>query len=111
MHAGPRVPVPATDVESTMTSFSTVTISWSISGVAYTPETYAVKYGTNELHLTQRSAIISSSEGTTRYSLELTQLQDSTQYYFQVESNNTVGSISSEIQTFEVQNACKIYNQ
>ena len=101
------MPVVASSIESTVTSFSTVTIAWSVSSVSYTPETYAVVYGTSQSNLVQRSSTVSSVSGTTDYSVELANLQDSTLYYFKVESNNSVGSTESDIQTFEVHNACK----
>ena len=76
--------------------------------MAYTPETYTVVYGTNQLNLDQRSDSVNGTSGTTHYSVELTQLQHSTQYYYQVESVNTVGRTYSEIiESFEIQNACK----
>lgn len=105
--SGPTVPDSATNIESTVTSFSTVTISWSVPRVAYTPETYTVVYGTNKLNLDQRSTTTSGVSGTTHYSTELTQLQHSTLYYFWVESTNTIGSTNSETRPFEVQNTCK----
>ena len=64
-------------------------------------------YGTNQLNLNQRSTSTSGSTGVNHYSVELTQLQHGTVYYFQVESTNTIGSVSSETRSFEVQNACK----
>ena len=92
---------------STVTSFSTVNISWSVSRVAYTPETYTVVYGTNQLNLNQRSTTVVGASGTTRYSVELTQLQHSTLYYFQVESTNIIGTTYNETGSFVVPNACK----
>ena len=107
LFSGPASPDAAANIESTATSFSTVTISWSVSRVAYTPETYTVVYGTNQLNLNQRSTTVVGASGTTRYSVELTQLQHSTLYYFQVESTNTIGTTYSETRSFEVQNACE----
>ena len=106
-HVGPVVPVAATNIESTVTSFSTVILAWTVPRVAYTPETYTVVYGTNQLSLDQRSDSVNGTSGTTHYSVELTQLQHSTQYYYQVESVNIAGFTQSDIADFEVQNACK----
>ena len=64
-------------------------------------------YGTNRINLNQRSTSVRGITGVSGYSTELTQLQHSTVYYFQVESTNTIGSTRSEIGSFEVQNACK----
>ena len=107
MGSGPRSPLAATSIGSIVTSFSAATISWSVSRVAYTSETYTVVYGTNRINLDQRSASIRGVTGVSAYSVELTQLQHATVYYFQVESTNTVGTMRSEIGSFEVQNACK----
>ena len=103
---GPAVPLTATNIDSTITSFSTATISWSVSMVAYTPETYTVVYGTNQMNLNQRSTTIHGITGVNQYSVGLTRLQHGTVYYFQVESTNTIGSASSETRSFDVQNAC-----
>ena len=104
---GPSVPVAANSLESTVTSFSTVNISWTVSRVTYTQETYTVVYGINRSHLNERSSSVNGTLVTTSYSAELTWLRDSTQYYYQVESTNTVGSTYSEVGHFEIQNACK----
>ena len=106
---GPRVPVAATNIDSTVTSFSAATIMWLVSRVVYTPETYTVVYGTNRVSLNRRGTPISGVSGVNQYSAELTQLRHGTVYYFQVESNNTIGSTRSEIRSFEIQNACKPY--
>ena len=82
---------------------------WSVSRAVYTPETYTVVYGTNRVNLNRRSTPISGVSGVNQYSVELTQLQHGTVYYFQVESTNTIGSTRSEIRSFEIQNACKLY--
>ena len=104
---GPSVPDTPTNLDSTVNNFSTATVSWSVSRVAYTPENYTVVYGTNQLNLNQRSTTISGVSGTTSYSVELAQLQHGTRYCFQVQSTNTVGSTHSAVASFEVQNACK----
>ena len=75
--------------------------------MAYTPERYTVVYGTNQMNLNQRSTTISGDSSTTRYSVELTQLEHGTRYYFRVQSMNTIGSTNSELASFEIQNACK----
>ena len=107
--AGPRSPLAAASINSIVTSFSTATISWSVSRVAYTPETYTVVYGTNQINLDQRSTSVSGVTGVSGYSIELTQLQHGTVYYFQVESTNSIGTTRSGIRSFEVQNACKFH--
>ena len=104
---GPSVPDAPTNLDSTVISFSTATISWSVSRVAYTPENYTVVYGTNQFNLNQRSTTVNGIPGTTSYSVGLAQLQHGTLYYFQVQSTNTVGSTHSAVASFEVQNACK----
>lgn len=77
--------------------------------MAYTSETYTVVYSANRMNLDQRSTSIRGVTGVSAYSVELTQLQHATMYYFQVESTNTIGTTRSEIRSFEVQNACKFH--
>ena len=66
-------------------------------------------YSANRMNLDQRSTSIRGVTGVSAYSVELTQLQHATVYYFQVESTNTIGTTRSEIRSFEVQNACKFH--
>jgi hypothetical protein len=58
------------------------------------------------MNLNQRSSPVDGIAGVNQYSVELTRLQDAVMYYFQVESANTIGSTSSEIGSFDIQNAC-----
>ena len=69
-----------------------------------------VVYGTNQLNLDHRSDIVNGTSDTTHYSVELTLLQHSTQYYYQVQSVNTAGRTYSDIESFEVQNACEKFS-
>lgn len=108
MFAGATIPTAVTNIESIITSFSTANISWSVSEISYTPETYTVVYGTDRLNLNARSINISDVSQTGKYSIELTQLEHSTVYFYLVESSNTVGHVNSEVHSFEVDNACKM---
>ena len=106
-HTGGTTPVVVTQIQSIVTSFSTVNISWTVTQITYTPETYTVVYGIDRLNLNERSVNISGVTHVGEYTIEIQQLQHSTVYYYLVESSNTVGRVSSAIHSFEVQNACK----
>lgn len=90
---------------ATVTSFSSASIMWTVPSVTYTPETYAVVYGTDQMSLNQKSVIIHGVSDTTHYIIELTQLEHNTSYYYKIQSNNTVGSTESGTYTFDVLDA------
>ena len=90
-------------VNDTSTS---VTISWRVPNVSYTPETYTVHYGTNDSD--QIGSTSQTVHGPTQlqeilningaeYNVTLTDLKPYTQYYYYVNATNTEGSSSSAV--------------
>ena len=77
------------------------TITWTMNSVAYTPETYYVKYGTSSQELNNQSVTIYGSEDiTTSYTVQIDGLSASTQYFYQVIASNSIGKTSSDTECF-----------
>ena len=75
--------------------------------VAYTPETYYVKYGTSQELNNQSVTIYGSEDITTNpflismiYTVQIDGLSASTQYFYQVIANNSAGKTSSDTECF-----------
>ena len=72
--------------------------------IAYTPETYILRYGTNENFLTNASDVVSGSSDITvanqLYAVRLSNLEPLTDYFYQVVAMNSFRSNASEIATF-----------
>ena len=94
----PEVPDVVRTVNVTSES---ITVVWIVPNLAYTPEEYTVVYGTNEDVLDQMSDTISSTTDLSavdqQYALVITDLEANTQYYFQIVSENTQGSVRSDV--------------
>ena len=74
----------------------TVLVQWNISSLALGPETYVVRYGTNQ------STLNLVSDTVTNFQVELSGLQPNTMYFFLVEATNFLGTTRSAIQTFSI---------
>ncbi len=76
-------------------SHNVATVRWRVTSLSYGPEEYQVLYGTTETNLSMESDTVSSGNNITRtnfdLSVELTDLDVATKYYFRVKANNTVG--------------------
>ena len=92
-------------------SDSSALIQWTVSSIAYTPETYVVEYGTNQDSLDMTSDPTHSGEDITvvnqMYSVQLSSLEPVTQYYYQVVATNTARSRSSNLLSFRTSDNCK----
>ena len=92
-------------------SDSTAPIQWTVSSIAYTPETYVVKYGTSQDSLDMTSHQTHSGGDITvvnqMYSVQLSSLEPVTQYYYQVVATNTARSRSSTPHMFTTSENCK----
>ena len=82
-----------------------VTIQWTVTSIAYTPEQYIILYGLNESSLTQESDIVNGTMDfnsiNDTYSVTITELDFNTVYYYQVRSTNTEGSTNSDVVMFQ----------
>ena len=107
-HAGPALPEQPTNLMNVDTLGISTTIRWTVPIIAYTPETYVVKYGTNMSSLDMMSDPI---PGGSDFELEddvlcgqLTGLTDTTTYHYQVVATNSLpggqGTTPSTIQSF-----------
>ena len=89
---------------STDITHNKATIQWTVSMIAYAPETYIVYFGTSSGSLTNVSQQLNSGDNFTAinlpFSVELTGLFAGTTYYYQVVAVNTVASNKSTIQQF-----------
>ena len=80
-----------------------VTITWLVSIVTYTPETYEVQYGLEEDALVNFSIVSGSGELETRYqmyNLTLNGLLPNTTYYYRLLTTNNHSTIATNIFTF-----------
>ena len=98
---GPASPMQPTDVGAISTDASTTTVQWTVPLIAYTPETYIVSYSTGSLtHQVLMSDPVESGTDfdaeDQMFSVELTRLKPNTAYNYQVISNNTIGTNTSE---------------
>ena len=98
----PKLPVNviATDVQT-----NSATIQWTVSSIAYDPETYLILYGTKPMMLVQNSSITAYSSGDitrTNFneSLIIGELSFLTEYFYRVRVTNSHGIIFSELNRF-----------
>ena len=81
-------------------------VRWSVSYIAYTPETYTVNYGlaTDSLNMsataTQRGDNFAIPSQPLMFSAVLTGLSPGVTYYYRVEARNSVGTTLSAVQQF-----------
>ena len=86
-------------------SDSSVLIQWTVSSIAYTPETYVVEYGTSQDSLNMTSDPTHSGEDITManvtFSVTLSDLRENTTYYVHIVATNTADrSTTSSVQRF-----------
>ena len=95
-------------IEAINETSTSVTISWRVQSVSYTPEIYTVHYRINNSNqfesshtvygLTQLQEILNING--TEYNATLTDLKPYTQYYYYVNATNTEGSSNSTLEYF-----------
>lgn len=78
-------------------------IQWEASSIAYTPETYHVEYGTNNVYFDSRSPGQESGPDirvlNKIYSQALTSLAPGVIYYYRVVATNSAGSTASAVRS------------
>ena len=96
------------EIQITAKKFTSVTIQWIVTMVAYTPETYVVQYRTSNDSLRNRSDEVQGQMDFTArnqmYSIQLNELIPNTPYYYEVVAKNTYGSTSSIVGNFTTEN-------
>ena len=113
---GPSDPEQPTSLRTTGTSFNATNIQWTVTRIAYTPETYTVHFGTSPGSLTNVSQQRQSGDNFTAtnllFSVQLTGLTPATDYSYRVVATNTIGrtvmSVIGMFRTLDVRkcNAC-----
>ncbi|XP_019851153.1 PREDICTED: uncharacterized protein LOC105312503 [Amphimedon queenslandica] len=98
------LPVPATNVTATPGT-TTAAISFIIPNIAYTPETYSVKYTGAILQTTQATSSIRMSSGditaiNQEFTIMLTGLEEDNTYTYTVDSTNCLGTTSTVEMSF-----------
>ena len=98
---------------STNVRHNRATIQWTVSRIAYTPETYTVHFGTSSGSLSPFNQQQQSGDNFTAtnltFSVQLTGLSAMTTYYYQVMAMNSVGSAASVEQSFTTTELRKLY--
>jgi len=109
MCAGPRAPHPPQNVAVIAISGNRATIQWTVSSIAYTPETYVVEYGTSQDSLNLTSYSQHSGPDITftdvTYSVQLSNLEPAI-YHYQVVVTNTADRSTSGAQSFRAGDIC-----
>ena len=102
---GPKLPLSPPIVVYSEVSHTSAKISWVISAVSYTPETYFVAFGFSPNNLVFNSSLVDGSTDLTArkkiFSLMLNYLEPSTAYYVSVVAVNSYGSAESSTISFE----------
>ena len=97
-------PLQPSNLMSTDVRHNRATIQWTVSMIAYTPENYTVHFGTSPGSLSPFNQQRQSGDNFTAtnfpFSLQLTGLSPGTRYYYQVVAMNSVGSTTSDEQSF-----------
>ena len=105
VYTGPVYPYPPQQVHSDIVTHNTALIQWTVFSIAYTPETYVVKYGTSQDSLDMTSDPTHSGEDITianvTYSVTLSDLRENTTYYVHIVATNTADrSNTSSVERF-----------
>ena len=104
--------LPTNLMNDSTTDISTI-IRWTVPNIAFTPETYVVNYGVSPGPLNFMSDPVQNESDVLfvtdnlMFSVELTGLNDSTMYDYQVVATNTVGSTPSVMRNFSTTIICK----
>ena len=113
---GPAVPVQPV-LRTVSVTPTTVTISWTIPQVSYTPENYTVIFGTSMDELNMISSVVNTNNidslqfitaTNIQYNVTIQGLNISVMYYYQVQSLNTIGKSYSSISKFTTLESGKI---
>ena len=98
---GPSDPEQPTSLRATGTSFNGTTIHWTVTRIAYTPETYTVHFGTSSDSLTPFNQQRQSGDNFTAtnlpFSIQLTGLTPATNYSYRVVATNTIGRTAMSV--------------
>ena len=104
--SAPAPPATAENLMVTALASTSATVSWTVPMIAFTPETYSVKYGTERGNLESSSnpGVHSGTDFSAvnlPFSVTVTGLTPQTVYYYQLVTSNSIGNRASEIQSCE----------
>ena len=110
IYSGPQHPLIPKRIRTEKISDSSAVIQWTVSSIAYTPETYVVEYGTSQDSLDMTSDPTHSGGDITianvTYSVTLSDLKENTTYYVLVVATNTADrSNTSSVENFTTSSA------
>ena len=95
----PSSPLSASNINATILNATSVNVSWTISYIPYTPESYTVYYNSTEDNKMTTYTVYTSetleellSLNNTSYSIVLRELSPFTMYQFIIVSSNSNGS-------------------
>ena len=102
----PRLP----DVVDSISTESTVTITWSFTSVLETRnETFTVLYGTSPGQLELTSDSVQSVFNMTQYSIQLMSLQPGTTYYYLIQSANNFTTLTDSLVEIRTMDSSKLF--
>ena len=104
-------PVVATSVISTVGA-TTANISFIIPNIAYTPESYTIRYTGETFQTTQATSMLRMSSDNIsmtneKYMFTLRGLEEANTYSFTVDSTNCNGTTSTAAMNFTTESTCK----
>ena len=95
---------------ATAVTHNSATIRWTVPSIAYTPETYVVRYGTTNVNRVSNEMSSGSDISVTdlTLSVQLTGLEQLTEYMYEVQSSSSMGrATTSSRETFMTTNLRK----
>ena len=103
IHSGKRDPEVPRQLIADAVGPDSATIYWTVTSIAFTPETYVVHYGTSMDRLDSMSDVNTSTNFTAqnyKFSIQLNGLTPNTMYFYVVHSTNSNGTVFSQIANF-----------
>ena len=101
--SGPVAPVEPVEV-TVVKANTTAVVEWTVSVIAYTPESYVVEFGEDSGSLSRTSGLLHSGDDITvvniEYTTTLQDLKPYTTYHFRVKSTNNFSDTYSIETTF-----------
>ena len=104
LYIGQAAPAQPVDLAHTAVASDFAIVQWVVPYIAYTPETYMVRYGKTDNFFTNTSDVVSGSSDIMAtnqlYSVRLSTLESLTDYFYQVIAMNNFDSNTSEMAAF-----------
>ena len=108
---GPRAPLLPTGITVGNVNHNSALIQWTVLSIAYSPETYYIRYGLSNNKLNYVSSSINGATDlaatSQTYSITLQHLIHNEVYYYSIVSNNNYTETTSAIDSFQTTKLCK----